>query len=147
MKTIFLLIVAVICYNSAVCQDKSIEEKAKAMIAVINRGDRAGYKKFISENYTKELIEKKMGVKTAGQDEDAGSEPKNEDGLESKVNMYERLHQDMGEGKVSSLKHDGDKLLVNVAGSSGGNFTFTLTFTKDAPRLISGFGVDVTMGR
>lgn len=134
--------------SAAQSNDKAgLEERAKAMIAALNTGSRSDYKKFIQANYTQELISKKMTAKIIGPEGESADKAKEEDALESKVTMYERLHQDLGEGKISSIKHDGDKLLMEVSGSTGTNLSFMLTFAKEGPYLINGFSIQMMLGR
>ena len=136
-----------LCSMSVLSQNKDVMEKrANAFVEALNSGNRETYRKFIIENYTKELINRKMSRKIVGDDASASSVA-TEDALADKLNMFDQLHQDLGKGKVSSIKQNGDKLDMLVTGDSGTSLNFGMTFLKDAPNLINAVSVQMTMNR
>jgi len=144
MKTVFFLI-ALIAFGNAYSQDKdTMEKRAKALVEALNSGDKAKYKKFIEENYTVELINRKMHQKIEGGAAPAQTQTADADALTSKVNMFERFHQDLGTGKITSIKQDGDKIKMDVAG--GMQLSFTLGYAKESPHLINSLGVTAEAG-
>jgi hypothetical protein len=126
---------------------QTMEKKAKEMIRVISLSDESAYRKFIKENYTEQLINKPMRRKVDSPDGSKATEDKAESNGEAKVKMYGMLHGDIGNGKILSMKRDGDKLTVDVSGDTGSSVTFVLTFLKTEPGLIDGFSVQMMMGK
>lgn len=104
--------------------------------------------KFVKENYTEALINRKMRVEVQGGPPDGGAKANtdNEVNLEAKVGLYQHLHDDIGKGTITSIKIDGDNADVQVKGETGLNLTFALKFTPDAPHLMDGFMVQARMG-
>jgi len=147
MRTVLIVMVMIAGWGAAFSQDKdAIEKRAREMVVALNTGDKEEYKKFIEANYSAELIAKKMNQKVVGPDGES-TQPDPDSGLSSKVSIFERLHNDLGKGKVTSIKQNGDKLDMEVAGDSGATLTFGLTFLKESPYLINGLSVQMSMGR
>ena len=69
------------------------------------------------------------------------------DNVGAKVNMYERMHGDLGKAKILSLKPVEEKLEMEVERKNGGVLKITLTFLKNSPYLINGFSVQLMIGR
>src|SRR4051812_41775008 len=126
----------------------AMENRAKEMIRVLGLSDKEAYRQFIKTNYTEALINKKMRMRVEGGPA-AGTAPENEksDPLEDKVKMYTRLHDDLGEGKIISMKQTGEKLEVEAQGSTGLSLSFVLTYLKTEPYLIDALQVQMVMGR
>lgn len=126
--------------------EQVMEKRGKELVSVIGINDKDAWRTFIKDNYTQALIDKQMRAKVESSDgESTKTETTPANNLEGKVAIYERLHQDMGKGKILSLKRTDNKLDIEVTGESGGKFTFGLTFFKEAPYRIDGFSVQVTM--
>ena len=147
MKTLFgLLIVTALSMDVwAQPMDKTMEKRAREMHRVIGLNSKDEWKKFISENYTKALIDKPMQAIVASADSGqpaSTSETKSGGNLDAKAAMFERLHDDFGGSKISSIKVTGEKLeMVLDNGDMAG--TFLLKFSKEKPYLIDGLGVEV----
>jgi hypothetical protein len=124
-----------------------IEKRAREMHRVIGLTDKEQWKKFIMENYSQALIDKPMRSQVSrNQGSESTAEKKEIPGnLEEKVNLYQRLHNDFGGSKISSIKPNGEKLEMVL---SGGDLTgtFNLTFSTTKPYLIEGVGVQVEAG-
>jgi hypothetical protein len=149
MKNVVVILI-VLCFLPAIAQEpprQAMESKAKELIRVLSLSDKDGYRKFIKANYTEALINKKMRLRVEGGPASSASEGDKSDPLEEKVNMYTRLHDDLGEGKIVSMKQTVEKLQVEAEGSTGVSLSFTLTFQKETPYLIDGFSVQMVMGR
>jgi hypothetical protein len=149
MKNIFLIAVLFSSF-SALGQDHAkhtMESRAREMIRVLGLTDKGEYRKFIKANYTEALINKKMRLNVQGGPGGAASETEKTDPVDDKVNMYARLHDDLGEGKIISMKQTGEKLDVEAQGSTGASMNFVLTYQKVEPFLIDGFSVQMVMGR
>lgn len=142
-----LVLLALLISSSIVhAQDaKVMEDRAREMVRVIGLSDKEAWKKFIQENYTKTLIEKPMQAKrtTSGGAADSNTASKEVGTVEGKAGMYQMLHNDFGNGKINSLKVEGENLTMSVASGSGMAGTFKLKFSKEKPYLIDGLGIEV----
>lgn len=124
-----------------------MEKRAREMHRVICLPDREQWKKFITENYTQALIDKPMKSQVSKSDDSGTTGEKKEipSNLEGKVNMFQRLHNDFGNSKITSIKPDGDKLEMVL--SNGDMYgTFNLKFSATKPYLIDGVGIQVEAG-
>ncbi len=126
-------------------KEQVMEKRAREMHRVIKLSDQSQWRKFITENYTQAFIEKPIKSQVSKSD-GSGAEKKETPGnVEGKVNTFQRLHNDFGESKISSIKPVGDKLeMVLSAGDLTG--TFNLKFSAAKPYLIDGIGVQVEAG-
>ncbi len=147
MKYSFILLAILMSINTLAqnAAKQKMESRAKDMIAAISQPNKDAYRKFIKSNYTEALINKKMRLNVEGGP--GVSENEKSDPMEEKVNMYARLHDDLGEGKIISMKQTGEKLEVEAQGSTGLSMSFGLTFQKEEPFLIEGMSVQLTMRR
>ncbi len=140
----FLLLLATFAAFAQDSMEKIIEGRAREMYRVINLNEPAAWKKFIETNYTKALIDKPMRQQVEGGAAGGPAEgtTTHEGNIEGKAKMYEVLHNDFAGGKISSLKTTGStvKMVVTSDGMAG---TFTLNFSKEAPYLIEGLGIEV----
>jgi len=128
-------------------REQVMERRAREMHRVIGLSDKEQWKKFITENYTQALIDKPMRSQVSKSD-DLGTAAEKKgipSSLEGKINMFQRLHNDFGDSKISSIKPSGDKLemVLNNGDMSG---TFNLKFTATKPYLIDGVGIQVEAG-
>jgi hypothetical protein len=134
----------------AQAQDKKtiIENRCKEMVRVLNLSEKDQWRKFIKENYTEALINKKMRAQVQGGPD--GATPANTSNetteLEAKVGLFQRFHDDMGKGTITNIKIDGDNADVQVKGETGLDLTLALKFIPDAPHLIDGLSVQAMMG-
>ncbi len=134
---------------NALAQDaakEKMEARAKEMIGVISQADKDVYRKYIKSNYTEAFINKKMRLTMEGGPANS-TESGKDDPVQDKVNMYARLHDDLGTGKIVSMKQNGEKLQVEAEGSTGVTMSFGFTFQKGEPYLIDGLSVQLAMGR
>ncbi len=124
--------------------EKIMESRAREMYRVISLDEPETWKKFIKENYTKALIDKPMRSQIEGGSSAAGSATSqtHEGNIEGKAAMYRMLHNDLGGGKISTLKITGEKvdMVVNGNGAVG---TISFRFSKEKPYLIDGLGVEL----
>jgi len=146
MKKVVLIAVLFLAVG-AKAQDmgKVMESRAREMVRVIGLDDKEAWKKFIRENYTKTFIAKPMQSKkqTSGDTGSSSTASSEEGNVEGKAKMYQMLHNDFGGGKVSTLNISAETLKMTVTGSSGMTGTFSLKFSKEAPWLIDGLGIEV----
>jgi hypothetical protein len=124
-------------------REQVMEKRAREMHRVLGLNDPAAWKKYIKENYTQALIDKPMRAKvqTSDNGSDKSSETSSADNLEAKAGMFERLHNDFGDSKITSLKVTGDDVEMIVLGDMGLKGTFRLKFEPAKPYLISGLGI------
>jgi hypothetical protein len=148
MKTSILLITFFLFFHVMVAQDsmeKKMVERAREMHRVIGVSDNEVWKGFITENYSKALVERPMTskVETNGNGAEKSSDnpgPKN--GVDEKAKMFQQLHNDFGDSKLLSIKRDGqsvEMILENKAGLKG---IFKLRFENKSPYLIDGIGIE-----
>ena len=124
-----------------------MEKRAREMHRVICLSDKEQWRKFVKENYTQTLIDKPMRAQVSRSDNSGTTSEKSETGsnLDGKVDMLQRLHNDFGDSKLSSIKPNGEKLEMVLSGSNLTG-TFTLKFSADKPYLIEGVGIQVERG-
>jgi len=124
-----------------------MEKRSHEMHRVICLSDKEQWRKFIKENYTQALIDKPMRSKVSKNDDAGATEEKKEipSNLDGKVEMFQRLHDDFGGSKITSIKPNGNRLemVLSDANLSG---TFNLTFSTSKPYLIDGVGIQVEAG-
>ena len=148
MKKLLLPVAILICLNGlAQTMEQTMEKRVREFHRVLMLSDKEQWKKFIQENYTKAFIEKRMRAKVARQDgESSSSENKDSNGtIEDKLKMFERLHDDFGGSKITSIKPSGENLQMELSsGDLSGVFKFK--FEKSKPYLIDGIGIDVEGG-
>jgi hypothetical protein len=149
-KVVTITVLSLFVVLVAKAQDKktTIENRCKEMVRVINLSDKDQWRKFIKENYTEALINKKMRAQVQGGPD--GATPANTSNetteLETKVGLFQRFHDDLGKGTITNIKIDGDNADVQVKGETGLDLSFALKFTPAAPHLIDGLGVQAMMG-
>jgi hypothetical protein len=122
-----------------------MEKRSKEMIRVIGSDSNEDWKKFIKENFSQALIDKQMRASVDNGDgkTTSSSTTAPQDKVEAKAKMFQQLHGDFGKAKITSLKPNDDKMEIGVEGEEGMAGTFTLTFDKASPYLISGLGIEV----
>ena len=128
-------------------KEQVMEKRAREMHRVICLKDKDAWRKFIKENYTQTLIDKPMRAQVSQSNDGSTTSDKKEIGnnLEGKVGMFERLHNDFGGTKISSLKANGDELEMQLSGD-GLSGSFNLKFTATKPYFIDGVGVRAEAG-
>lgn len=150
MKTLlFVSILAIATTTNAQSDAKAVMEKTtKELYRVLSLSDKEQYRKFMKENYTKELLEKPVRLKrsTADSNEPPKTENSSAANLEAKVQMYSQLHNDFVDSKIISTTQTDNKVEMVLKAPSGLTGTFTLTFTKSKPYLIEALGVQAEMG-
>lgn len=150
MKKIIALALFVLMVFGVRAQEtkqQAMEKRAKEMHRVICLSDKDAWRKFIKENYTQALIDKPMRAQVSKSNDAETTSDKKEIGnnLEGKVGMFERLHNDFGGTKISSIKTNGDDLDMQLSGD-GLSGSFSLKFTATQPYLIDGVGVRAEAG-
>ncbi len=150
MKRIFTLLVISLIAFSVKAQEtmqQIMEKRAREMHRVICLSDKEQWRKFIKENYTQALIDKPMRTQISKNDDAGTTSEKKEIGnnLEAKVGMFERMHNDFGGSKISSIKTEGDKLVMALTNAELSG-AFTLKFSPTKPHLIDGVGVQAEAG-
>ena len=143
MKKIALVFCLTLLARIAFSQEpmeKIMEGRAREMYRVISLDEPDAWKKFIKDNYTKALIDKPMRSQIEGGS--SANSQTHEGNIEGKAAMYRMLHNDLGGGKISTLKITGEKvdMVVNGNGAVG---TISLRFSKEQPYLIDGLGVEL----
>lgn len=146
MRLVLIVIMVLGCNTLTLAQEareQVMEKRTREMHRVLGLNDHAAWKKFIKENYTQALIDKPMRAKvqTSDNGSDKSSETSSADNLEAKVGMFERLDNDFGGSKITSLKVIGDDVEMIVLGDMGLKGTFRLKFDQAKPYLISGLGI------
>ena len=124
-----------------------MEKRAREMHRVLCLADKDQWKKFITENYTQALIERPMKSQVSKSDGSTTASEKNAfaNNLEAKVNMFQRMHDDFGESKITSIKTTGEQLEMVLTGP-GLIGTFNLKFSNTKPYLIDGLGIQAEAG-
>lgn len=150
MKRIFTVLAISLISISLKAQEtmqQVMEKRAREMHRVICLSDKEQWRKFIKENYTQALIDKPMKAQVSKSDDSGTASEKKEIGsnLEAKVGMFERMHNDFGGSKISSIKTDADKVVMTLANAELSG-VFTLKFTAAKPYLIDGVGVQAEAG-
>jgi len=128
-------------------KEQIMEKRAREMHRVIKLSDQAQWKKFVAENYTQAFIDRPMKSQVSKSDNSGATTEKKETlgNAEGKASMFQRLHNDFGDSKISSIKSNGDKVeMVLSAGDLSG--TFNLKFSTAKPYLIDGLGIQVEAG-
>ena len=149
MKRLILMLIIFGSGTPLLAQDIQImESRAREMHRVIGLSDKEQWKKFIKENFTQALIDKPMRAVTQTSDSgntssSATTQPKATDKLEAKAGMFQRLHEDFGNGKILSITSTNDKVEMVVKNEDGMSGNFILTFDKNKPYLIAGLGIEV----
>lgn len=146
MKKVYLIALLFLAAGvKAQDMGKAMESRAREMVRVIGLDDQEAWKKFIRENYTKELIAKPMQSKrqTSGDTGSSSRSSSEEGNVDGKAKMYQMLHNDFGGGKIDRMNMTAETLKMTVTGSSGMTGTFTLKFSKESPWLIDGLGIEV----
>src|SRR6185369_12137018 len=137
MKKIFTLVffaLTVLGVSAQETKQQVMEKRAKEMHRVICLSDKDAWRNFIKENYTQALIDKPMRSQVSKSSDGETTSDKKEIGnnLEGKVGMFERLHNDFGGTKISSIKMNGDELEIQLSGD-GLSGSFNLKFTTTQP--------------
>jgi hypothetical protein len=151
MKISLSLFILLICFVSLQAQGdraKQTDKRAREMFKAIASDNPETWKKFITENYTQQLIDKPMRSQVATSQNDGSgdktSTSSSESGknLEAKVAMFKQLHEDFGNGKITWIKNEVDQLSMAVE-ADGLQGIFLLKFEKNSPWKIDGLGIDV----
>lgn len=141
MKTIFTLLLTLVFLQDS--PEQIMEKRAREMARVIMVNDSKQWKKFIQENYTQALIDKPMRAQVQTSDNDSSSSSsKSADNLDAKASIFEQLHQDFGDGEITSIKVKDNKAEMVIFSPGGLRGTFKLTFEPTKPYLISGLGIE-----
>lgn len=125
------------------------EKRAREMHRVLLLNDPEAWKKFVKENYSEALINTPMRAQVDGDGPSAAAATQQApaDPLAEKTRIFKMLHSDFGDSKITSIQQSGDRLEMKVKDAGGLTGTFQLTFTKTAPYLIDGLGIEAANDR
>jgi GH15 family glucan-1,4-alpha-glucosidase len=144
-----LLICCCFAIVSALAQDTkqaTMEKRARELHRTMGLDDKAQWKKFMKENYTKSLLERpvKSSVKTTEKETASStSTTSTANNLEEKLKIFERLHNDFGKSKIVSLKPVNEKIEMILENASGNKGNFSIAFENSKPYLIDGIRVEI----
>jgi hypothetical protein len=144
-KTLTLLLLVISLMAAAQSdKDKTLELRARELHKAISKNDKAGWKKYMTENFTQALIDRPMRAKvvTSENGNTSTATSNTETQMEAKLAMFERLHADFGTGKISSVKVDGDKVEMTVT-TGGRTGVFRLDAEPKTPWMIDKLGIEV----
>jgi hypothetical protein len=143
--TLILLLISFIASGQS-DKDKTLELRARNLHKAITKNDKAGWKKYMTENFTRALIDRPMRAKLVTSEDDntsSNAASNTENPMEVKLAMFERLHEDFGKGKISSVKVDGHKVEMIVTTGGGMTGVFRLDSEPNTPWLIDKLGIEV----
>lgn len=147
MKNLFLLIcfVASVGVSAQDAKQATMEKRAREMYRVLGLNDKAQWKKFMTDNYTKAYLERvTTNVKTTDDESTSSNTQKSTaNTLEEKLKIFARLHEEFGKSKIVSLKPVNGKIEMVVENASALKGNFTFMFENKNPYLIDGVRVEV----
>lgn len=152
MKGILFLVFGFMILNAPAqdTMEQTMEKRARELHRVLGLSGKEDYKKFMTENYTKEFLEKPVKLNRVVSDSEGNSattssDNKPMDNLEAKTQMYAQLHEDFGGSKLESITRKDNKIEMKLNASGGLKGKFTLTFNREKPYLIEAMGVEADM--
>jgi hypothetical protein len=123
---------------------KVMEARARDFYKAVQSAEKKDWKKFVAENYSRELIDKPMKARVQGGGEatttEAGGKTLDEK-IDGKAMMFSRLHNDFGASKLSKLTASANQVELNLE-SDQSSAVVTLKFDANKPYLITGLGVE-----
>ncbi|HEY0653164.1 MAG TPA: hypothetical protein VGD65_08545 [Chryseosolibacter sp.] len=147
MKTAITLTLFLFSFHVFGQDDKSklLEQRARNLHNVLGKNNKAAWKSFMTRNFTQALIERPMRaqVVTTENDNASSTSTSTEHAIEAKLAMFERLHQDFGKAKVSSVKVEGDKVAMTVTTDHGMTAIFRMEAEPKSPWLIDKLTIEV----
>src|ERR1700741_2930726 len=118
MKNLFLLIcfVASIGASGQDAKQATMEKRAREMYRVLGLNDKAQWKKFMTDNYTKAYLERPVttNVTTDNESESSNTQKSTANTLEEKLKIFGRLHEEFGKSKILSFKPVNGKIEMVV---------------------------------
>ena len=147
MKHLFFLL-CFFAFVSAIAQNKKqviIEKRARELHRVIGMNDKELWKKFMTENYTKAMLERPVTTKVQTTDKESTSSSSTEtaDNLEDKLKVFARMYGDFGNSKIKSIKTIGERVEMILENSSGLNGNFNITYESQSPFLINRIAIEI----
>lgn len=152
MKNLFIILFLA-SFISAGAQDnaeKIMDNRVREFHKVIGLDDREAWKKFIRENYTDEFINKQSArrrVVDGDEKSETASNDKGTDKVDAKAELFQMLHQDFGDSKLTSLTIKDNIATMVLSNLDGLRGTFKFTHQKQAPYLIENMAVEANMDR
>lgn len=147
MKTLLLALTLICASASAFSQSDNatiLEQRAKDFHTAITKNDKDGWRKFMNENFTKALIERPMRAQVSTSENDGAATTTNsETRVEEKLTMFERLHEDFGKSKISSITVTANKVVMKLQTTSGMQGIFSLEAEPKSPWQIDKMGIEV----
>lgn len=141
LLTTFLILTGIA--TLAQTREEIVLARAKEFYRVVCQNESETHRIFIEENYSKALQDRQMKQKVASPDGSTSVSQDKETGVESKVKMFGRLHEDFGTGKLRSIAPVGEDVEIVATTGDGMQGKFRLKFTKEAPYLIDGLAIEV----
>ena len=147
MKILFLLI-CLFAFVGAFAQGKkqtTKEKRARELHRVIGLNDKEQWKKFMTENYSKSMLERpvKSNVEKTEKESSTSNNTSKADVLEEKLKVFERLHGDFGKSKIVSLKPVSDRIEMILENTTGLKGVFNINFEDQSPFLINRIAVEI----
>jgi hypothetical protein len=121
------------------------EKRARDLHRVMGLNDREQWKKFMTENYSKAMLERpvKTDIETSESSTSSGTSGATADKLEEKLKVFDRLHKNFPNSKIISLKPVSERIEMVVENSDGLRGNFTFEFERDSPFLINRIAVEI----
>ena len=141
LLTTFLILACIA--TQAQTREEIVLARAKEFYRVVCQNGSETHRIFVEKNYSKALQDRQMKQKVASPDGSTSESQDKEAGVESKVKMFGRLHEDFGTGKLKSITPIGEDVEIVATTGDGMQGKFRLKFTKDAPYLIDGLAIEV----
>jgi hypothetical protein len=148
MKTIFVAVIMLVSLSGLRQSDKSavLDQRARDFHKAISIKDKAGWKKYMLENFTQALIERPLRAKVVTSENDNTSSTASktrETETEEKLAMFARLHEDFGKGKISSVKTEGNTVKMIITTDGGMTGVFRLDGEEKSPWRIDKLSIEV----
>lgn len=123
LTAIIILFVAAAAFGQTNDKEKIGEKRAKALHAALASDDKEVWKKFVNENYTAELIEKR--------------------GMDNIMNAWTQIHKDWGASKIVSIAFKDGLTDMNVKRNrDGALILYRLTLQNADPYKVERLAVE-----
>lgn len=147
MKTLVSFLFVFVAFN-AICQSdnsKILEQRAKDFHNAISKNDKDVWRNYMKENFTPALIERPMRARVATTESDGNSNSttNSETKIDAKLSMFEQLHGDFGNSKLSSVEVSGKKIEMVLNSTNGMKGVFSFEVEEKSPWKIDKMGIEV----
>lgn len=148
MKNLLLICCCLVLVNVYAQDTKQarMEKRARELHRVMGLNDKAQWRKFMTENYTKSMLERPVRSASATKDNGSSSAAKTTttaDSIEEKLKIFESLHNEFKDSRILSLKPLDETIEMVIANASTGKANFSITFENKQPYLIDGIRIHV----